>query len=52
MSVKVHRTVRTAQVYTDPDDWWVGYYRGDRHHYVGFLFIGVRWPRRSREVPA
>lgn len=33
-------------MYFDPNDWWVGYYRGDRHHYVGFLCAGITWRRR------
>lgn len=37
---------RHLRVYFDPNDWWVGYYRGDRHHYVGFLCAGITWRRR------
>jgi hypothetical protein len=22
------------RVYIEPRDWWIGYYRGDTHHYV------------------
>lgn len=34
-------------VYRDPDDWWIGYYRGLRHHYVCPLpTLMIRWPRR------
>jgi hypothetical protein len=47
MAVNVLRRAGRVEVYHDPDDWWVGYYRGDRHHYVGFLMVGVRWPRRG-----
>lgn len=36
------------KVYIDRNDWWVGYYRGDRHHYVCPLpTVVIRWPRRS-----
>jgi hypothetical protein len=42
---------RSVEVYRDPDDWWVGYYRGDTHHYVCPLpTIVIRWPRRSATV--
>lgn len=33
--------------YFDFRDWWVGYYRGDRHHYVLLLpTLVIRWNRR------
>ena len=33
-------------VYRDRRDWWVGYYRGDTHHYVCPLpTLVIRWPR-------
>lgn len=35
-----------VSVYHDPDDWWVGYYRGSQHHFVCPLpTIVIRWPR-------
>lgn len=35
------------RIYRDPDDWWVGYYRGPKHHYVCLLpTVVIRWPRR------
>lgn len=34
-------------IYFDFRDWWVGYYRGDEHHYVCPLpTLVVRWRRR------
>ena len=37
----------SVRVYFDFRDWWVGYYRGDTHHYVCPLpTLVVRWPRR------
>lgn len=37
-----------ASVYVDTADWWIGYYRGDRHHYVCLLpCIVISWPRRQ-----
>lgn len=34
-------------VYLEPRDVWVGYYRGDRHHYVCLLpCVVIRWARR------
>ena len=41
---------RDLRVYIEPRDWWIGYYRGDTHHYVCPLpTIVVRWKRR---IPA
>jgi hypothetical protein len=35
-------------VYIDLNDWWVGYYRGDRHNYVCVLpCVVIRWVRRG-----
>lgn len=35
-----------VEVYVEPRDWWVGYYRGERHHYVCMLpTLVTRWPR-------
>lgn len=40
--------VRDLRVYIDLRDLWVGYYRGDTHHYVCPLpTVVVRWRRRS-----
>jgi hypothetical protein len=36
-------------VYIEPRDWWIGYYRGDTHHYVCLLpCVVIRWERRFR----
>ena len=40
---------RHPVVYIEPRDWWIGYYRGDRHHYVCPLpTVVIRWPRKGR----
>lgn len=45
--VKPSRPRRTVKVYFDRRDWWVGYYRGDTHHYVCPLpTVVIRWKRR------
>lgn len=37
-----------VRVYIEPRDWWVGYYRGDTHHYVCPLpCVVIRWKRRA-----
>lgn len=39
------------KVYFDFHDWWVGYYRGDTHHYVcPFPTLVVRWRRKPRTI--
>lgn len=36
------------KVYIDTNDWWIGYYRGDTHHYVCPLpTVVIRWTRRG-----
>jgi hypothetical protein len=36
-----------VKVYIEPNDWWIGYYRGDSHHYVCPLpCIVIRWDRK------
>jgi hypothetical protein len=46
-----HTDEARLKVYIDTNDWWVGYYRGDTHHYICPLpTVVVRW-NRSR-VPA
>ena len=41
----------TWRVYRDPNDWWIGYYRGDTHHYVCLLpTIVLRWRRRDAQA--
>jgi hypothetical protein len=36
------------RVYIDTNDWWIGYYRGDRHHYVCPLpTVVLRWKRKA-----
>lgn len=40
------RPPRPWRVYIDRRDWWVGYYRGDTHHYVCPLpTVVIRWAR-------
>jgi hypothetical protein len=35
-------------IYFDFRDWWVGYYRGDHHHFVCLIpTLVIRWPRRG-----
>lgn len=35
-----------VKVYLDLRDWWIGYYRGDTHHYVCVLpTLVIRWSR-------
>lgn len=35
-----------VSIYIDLRDWWIGYYRGDAHHYVCLLpTLVVRWNR-------
>lgn len=42
---------RALRVGFDARDWWIGYYRGDRHHYVCPLpTVVVRWRARSRRA--
>lgn len=37
---------RNPTIYFDFRDWWVGYYRGDTHHYVCLLpTLVLRWDR-------
>lgn len=39
----------TLDVYLDFRDWWIGYYRGDEHHYACPLpCLVFRWSRRAR----
>lgn len=34
--------------YIEKRDWWVGYYRGDRHHYVCLMpTVVIRWRRHG-----
>ena len=36
-------------MYIDRRDWWVGYYRGDSHHYVcPVLCLVIRWKRSGQ----
>lgn len=45
-------TPRSVRVYIEPRDWWVGYYRGDRHHYVCPLTcVVIRWRRSTTDQP-
>lgn len=38
---------RGVRILTEPRDAWIGYYRGDTHHYVCPLpCVVIRWPRR------
>jgi hypothetical protein len=39
---------RRIKIYIEPCDWWIGYYRGDTHHYVCPLpCVVIRWRRRA-----
>lgn len=39
----------SVRIYVDFRDWWIGYYRGDEHHYVCVLpCLVIRWPRGAR----
>jgi hypothetical protein len=42
-----------VKVYIDTRDWWIGYYRGDTHHYVCPLpTVVIRWRRAAAdEIP-
>lgn len=43
--------IGAATIYREPRDWWIGYYRGDAHHYVCPLpTIVVRWERKGVDV--
>jgi hypothetical protein len=38
---------RTPRIYFDFNDWWIGYYRGETHHYVCLLpSLVIRFNRR------
>lgn len=38
--------IRSVKIYFEPRDVWIGYYRGDNHHYVCPLpTLVVRWRR-------
>lgn len=40
------------RVYLDFRDWWIGYYRGDDHHYFcPFFTVVIRWNRKSKINP-
>lgn len=33
-----------VRVYVEPRDWWIGYYRGETHHYACPLpCLVIRW---------
>ena len=37
---------REVTLYRDRNDWWIGYYRGDQHHYVCLVpTVVIRWRR-------
>lgn len=39
----------STTVYVDRRDWWIGYYRGERYHFVCPLpCLVIRWERRRR----
>lgn len=45
----VPRRRRNVKVYVEPRDVWVGYFRGDDHHYVCPMpCLVIRWDRRKR----
>lgn len=42
----------TVKVYFDLNDWWIGYYRGDEHHYVCPVpTLVIRWKRSGKTSP-
>jgi hypothetical protein len=46
MTEPTKRPKRAIAIYLDANDWWIGYYRGETHHYVCLLPIVVmRWNR-------
>lgn len=46
-AVQPEQAGRSIRCYFDRRDWWVGYYRGDTHHYVCPLpTLVIRWRRR------
>lgn len=37
------------KIYIDTNDWWIGYYRGDTHHYACPLpCLVIRWNRGAQ----
>jgi hypothetical protein len=37
---------KELSVYRDTNDWWIGWYRGEEHHYVCLIpTIVIRWKR-------
>jgi hypothetical protein len=44
------RVFRTARIYLEPRDVWVGYYRGETHHYVCLLpCVVIKWRQRGAQ---
>ena len=42
-----------VNVYIDVRDCWVGYYRGQHHHYVClFPTVVIRWHRKKGKIDA
>jgi hypothetical protein len=40
------------KIYFDFHDWWIGYYSGDRYHYICPLpTLVIRWKRNPRGDP-
>jgi len=41
------KEAKKSIVYFDFNDWWIGYYRGETHHYVCVIpTLVIRWKRR------
>lgn len=43
--------LRNLKVYFNFNDWWIGYYKGDKHHYICPLpTIVFQWDRKNKEL--
>lgn len=44
--IRDHRGKAQLKIYIDLNDWWIGYFRGDNHHYVCVIpTVVIRWNR-------
>lgn len=40
--------IRNLKIYRDNNDWWIGYYRGTKQHYIILIpIIVIRFDRRE-----